>query len=156
MLGLKLNHVESPASWLFTQPFVPARIKEIIKAPRHWPLWQEFTGDRWIPRTKGQQRGKCLMTPSCNPTNTEIIFASTLVCRTVCLICCCLLSHSSQENNESTINSSPTPHPHTEQNDRHFADYILYAFSWMKSFISWLKIHRSFPKCPLDNNPAMV
>ena len=28
--------------------------QEIIKAPRHWPLWGEFTGDRWIPRTKGQ------------------------------------------------------------------------------------------------------
>ena len=27
---------------------------ENIKAPRHWPLWGEFTGDRWIPRTKGQ------------------------------------------------------------------------------------------------------
>ena len=25
-----------------------------IKAPRHGPLWGEFTGDRWIPRTKGQ------------------------------------------------------------------------------------------------------
>ena len=25
-----------------------------IKAPRDWPLWGEFTGDRWIPRTKGQ------------------------------------------------------------------------------------------------------
>ena len=23
-------------------------------APRHWPLWGEFTGDRRIPRTKGQ------------------------------------------------------------------------------------------------------
>ena len=22
--------------------------------PRHWPLCGEFTGDRWIPRTKGQ------------------------------------------------------------------------------------------------------
>ena len=31
-----------------------AQIKEIIKALRHWPLWGEFTGDRWIPRTKGQ------------------------------------------------------------------------------------------------------
>ena len=30
------------------------QIKENIKAPRHWPLWGEFTGDRWIPRTKGQ------------------------------------------------------------------------------------------------------
>ena len=25
-----------------------------IQALRHWPLWGEFTGDRWIPRTKGQ------------------------------------------------------------------------------------------------------
>ena len=24
------------------------------QSPRHWPLWEEFTGDRWIPRTKGQ------------------------------------------------------------------------------------------------------
>ena len=30
-----------------------------IKAPRHWPLCGEFTGDRWIPRTNGQLRGKC-------------------------------------------------------------------------------------------------
>ena len=25
-----------------------------IKAPRHWPLCREFTGERWIPRTNGQ------------------------------------------------------------------------------------------------------
>ena len=31
-----------------------AQIKENIKAPRHWSLWGEFTGHRWIPRTKGQ------------------------------------------------------------------------------------------------------
>ena len=30
------------------------QIKENIKAPRHWPLWWEFTGYRWIPCTKGQ------------------------------------------------------------------------------------------------------
>ena len=35
-------------------PFIRVQIKENIKAPRHWPLWGEFTGDRWIPRTKGQ------------------------------------------------------------------------------------------------------
>ena len=42
------------------------RSKEIIKAPRHWPLCGEFTGDRWIPRTNDQLRGKCfhLMTSS--------------------------------------------------------------------------------------------
>ena len=30
------------------------RSKKKIKAPRHWPLWWEFTGVRWIPRTNGQ------------------------------------------------------------------------------------------------------
>ena len=34
---------QSPASRLFTQSFILARIKESIKAPRHWPLWGEFT-----------------------------------------------------------------------------------------------------------------
>ena len=46
--------LKSPASRLFTQPFIQTQIKEYIKAPRHWPLCREFTGDRWIPRTKGQ------------------------------------------------------------------------------------------------------
>ena len=46
--------------------FFRAQIKENIKAPRHWPLWGEFTCDRWIPSTNGQKRGKCfhLMTLS--------------------------------------------------------------------------------------------
>ena len=29
-------------------------IKENLKAPRHWPLYGESSGDRWIPLTKGQ------------------------------------------------------------------------------------------------------
>ena len=33
---------------------VQAQIKENLKAPRPWPLWGEFTGDRRIPRIKGQ------------------------------------------------------------------------------------------------------
>ena len=37
----------------FTQPFIQTQIKEKIKAPRHWPLCGEFTGDRWILRTNG-------------------------------------------------------------------------------------------------------
>ena len=48
--------LKSPASPLFTQPFIGAQIKENIKAPRQWPLCGEFTGDRWIPRTNGQLR----------------------------------------------------------------------------------------------------
>ena len=39
---------------IFTQPLIQAQIKENTKAPRHWPLWGEFIGDRWVPRTKGQ------------------------------------------------------------------------------------------------------
>ena len=44
---------QTPASQLFIQPFVQALIKENIKASRHWLLWEEFTGDRWIPLIKG-------------------------------------------------------------------------------------------------------
>ena len=38
----------------------------VSSAPRHWSLYGEFTGRRWIPRTKDQWRGKCfhLMTSS--------------------------------------------------------------------------------------------
>ena len=32
----------------------PGKDKKNTKAPRHWPLWGEFTGDRWITQTKGQ------------------------------------------------------------------------------------------------------
>ena len=46
--------LKSPASRLFTQPFIQAQIKENIKAQWHWSLWWKFTGDWWIPRTKGQ------------------------------------------------------------------------------------------------------
>ena len=37
--------LKSPASQLFTPPFVQVQIKENIKAPCHWPVWGEFTGD---------------------------------------------------------------------------------------------------------------
>ena len=53
------GHLKSPASRLFTQPFIQVQIKENMKAPRHWPLCGEFTGDRGIPCTKGQWCGKC-------------------------------------------------------------------------------------------------
>ena len=46
-------------SWVHTQPFIQTQIKENTKAPRHWALCGEFTGDRWIPRTNDQWRGKC-------------------------------------------------------------------------------------------------
>ena len=38
------------------------------QSPPLWPLWGDFTSDRWIPRTKDQWRRKCfhLMTSSCS------------------------------------------------------------------------------------------
>ena len=41
-------------SVLIAEPFVQAQIKENNKAPQHWHLCGEFTGQGWIPRTKGQ------------------------------------------------------------------------------------------------------
>ena len=63
------NEHDGVSNTSLTQAFIQAQIKENIKAPRHWLLWGEFTGDRWIPRTKRQQRGKCfhLMTSSFSP-----------------------------------------------------------------------------------------
>ena len=54
-----------PHDYLLSRLF-RRRSKENIQAPRHWPLWGEFTGDCWTLRTKGQWRGKCfhLMTSS--------------------------------------------------------------------------------------------
>ena len=39
------NH--QPCDCLLNRLF-NVQIKENIKAPRHWPLWGEFTGNRWI------------------------------------------------------------------------------------------------------------
>ena len=42
--------LKSPASRLFTQPFIQTQIKENIKGPRrHWPLYGEFTGTGEFP-----------------------------------------------------------------------------------------------------------
>ena len=40
-----MNAMTSQITGLFAQPFVQTQIKENIKAPRHWPLWGESTGD---------------------------------------------------------------------------------------------------------------
>ena len=60
-------------SRLFTQSFILTQIKENIKAPRHWSLCGQFTGDRWIPRAKGQLRRKCfhLMTSACDDLSNK-------------------------------------------------------------------------------------
>ena len=41
--------LKSPASRLFTQPFIQAQIKENIKAPRHWPFAGNSPGTGEFP-----------------------------------------------------------------------------------------------------------
>ena len=41
------NH--QPHDCLLKRLFRRRASRENIKAPRYWPLWGEFTGDRWIP-----------------------------------------------------------------------------------------------------------
>ena len=53
--------LKSPASRLFTQAFIRAQIKVNIKAPRHWPLSGEFTGDRF-PMASNAENISILMT----------------------------------------------------------------------------------------------
>ena len=48
------RRLKYPASRMYAQPFGQAQIKLNIKAPRHWSLWGETTGDWWIPLTNGQ------------------------------------------------------------------------------------------------------
>ena len=45
-------HLQSPASWSFTQAFIQAQIKENIKGPRHWPLWGELPVTDEFPAQK--------------------------------------------------------------------------------------------------------
>ena len=67
--GAPIAHTVFPLQWRHNQcdgvsnhrrlNCLPNRLIRCISkknnnALRHWPLWGEFTGDRWIPRTKGQ------------------------------------------------------------------------------------------------------
>ena len=60
LVSLNCNDVimGAMASQITNLPIVYSTVysgtKENINARRHWPLWGEFTCDRWIPRTKGR------------------------------------------------------------------------------------------------------
>ena len=51
-----------------------------IKAPRHWPLWGESTGDRWFP----SQKGTCVLSPTVlvmgNPARTNLGAENSIRC----------------------------------------------------------------------------
>ena len=53
-------------------------INENVKAPRHWPLWGQFNGDRSIPLTKSQWHGKCfhLVTSS---GSSEVLYLISMI-----------------------------------------------------------------------------
>ena len=53
IMGTMASQITSPTI-VYSTIYSGADKKKTIKAPRHWPLCREFTGDRWIPRTKGQ------------------------------------------------------------------------------------------------------
>ena len=74
------NHQPNDCLGLLNR-LIQAQIKENIKAPRHWPLCREVTGDRWILCTKGKQLGKCFH-----------LMTSSWVCLFVCLCFCVSLS----------------------------------------------------------------
>ena len=74
--------LKSPASPLFTQPFIQAQIKENIKASRHWPLCGELTGDRWIPRTNDQLPGNVSIWWRHHEVNALWCFVLLRVCTT--------------------------------------------------------------------------
>ena len=60
--------------------FFHVQIKENIKTPRHWPLWGEFTSDRWIPITKAQCRGKCFLLMASSWRVATVILRHWLSC----------------------------------------------------------------------------
>ena len=137
------------ASPLFTRPFIQAQIKENTKAPRHWPLCGEFTGDRWIPR------GKCfhLMTSSWNKHKRSISIDSWWPSPQVrkghwrgkryhVMTSSCIIA----------VNSSPPT-----QNGRHFTDDIFRCIFGNEKFCILIKISlKSVPNGLIDNNTALV
>ena len=48
------NGVSNHQPYDFYSTFYSAADKRKHQVSRHWPLCGEFTGDRWIPHTKGQ------------------------------------------------------------------------------------------------------
>ena len=56
IMGAMTSQVTS-LTIVYSTVYSGAHQRKKIKAPRHWPLCGEFTGDRWTPHTNGQQRG---------------------------------------------------------------------------------------------------
>ena len=48
------------------------QIKENIIAPHHWPLWGEFTGDRWSPAQRASNTGRVFLFWRYHPESVSI------------------------------------------------------------------------------------
>ena len=149
---------------VFTQSFIQMQIKENIKAPRHWPLCGEFTGDRWIPRTNGQLHGKCfrLMTSSCR-RHTLWNYTSSLCCwwhaiilflweyhgHLVTNLWCfdqnvkCIIMFHTMFIDEISHNLPCLTHLPLDKMAAFSQTIFSDAFMWMKSFAFWFKFHWS-------------
>ena len=63
-MGKMASKITSPIICLLN-PFFQAQIKENIKAPRHWPLCGEFTGEEFSAQMASNAEWFHLMTSSC-------------------------------------------------------------------------------------------
>ena len=75
---------------------IRAQIKENIKAPHHWPLCGEFTGDRWAGNSPGT--GEFPAQKASNAENVSIWWRHN-----VCYWTYCVAIH--------LLHSAPVPHP---------------------------------------------
>ena len=71
--------LKSPASGLFTQPFIQMQIKENIKAPRHWPLCGEFTGTGEFPAQKASYAENVSIWWRHHDIRFHLVYQSTII-----------------------------------------------------------------------------
>ena len=113
------------------------QIKENIKAPRHWLLCREFTGDRWIPRTKVNNAEKVSIwwrhhakVTFRNPVHESMESHYWAHFRT-CLFIPLIISTTRSPHPVSDLKKSE--HVTTETNKRHFANIIFKCICSVKS-----------------------
>ena len=95
--------LKSPASRLFTQPFIQMQMKENIKAPRHWPLCGEFTGTGEFPAQRASYAEYVSIWWRHHGVQPKRAF---------------------RQNNHIFVSLSRDGVVSPEQNGHHFADYI--------------------------------
>ena len=160
--------LKSPASRLFTQPFIQAQIKENIKAPRHWPLWKGI--HRWpvnFPSQKASNAENISIwwshhvwntctsprkTINCLPWSVNTMVANDQTNEGICS-----LDINSATQEYSTFKYRKVNSLRPKPNRRHFADDIFKCIlenenGWMSPRIS-LKF---VPKVRINNIPALV